>query len=323
MVSSLVSPAVRAEPRIGGRGDAARGGVSVADLIDSRPDETADRAPLAASAATLSTAGPSTAEPVVAVRHLSTGYNHVAAIDDVSFDIRPGELVALIGPNGSGKSTLIKSLVGLLAPWQGEVTILGDAPARARPRIGYMPQAERVDWRFPISVREVVSMGLYRRRWGLDRLRLLRGDDPRAEAAMERTRVRHLADRQVGELSGGQQRRVLLARTLVRDPEVLLLDEPAAGLDTTSEHELMQLLRDLAAGGSAILVATHDIVSVLEFFSRVLCIKERLIADGPPRSALVEQTLIETFGRHLLVFYRGDHGYTAEPHVHHGRHEHD
>lgn len=299
----------RAEAKGGELSAVAEGTGKSAEAAPDQPDGPAPPRPAAA--------------PVIAVRHLSTGYNHTAAIDDVSFDIHPGEMVALIGPNGSGKSTLIKSLIGLLPVWQGEIAVLGEAPSRARPRVGYMPQAENVDWRFPISVREVVSMALYRRRWGIDRLRLLRGDDPRVQAAMQRTRVEQLADEQVGELSGGQQRRVLLARTLVRDPEILLLDEPAAGLDTTSEHELMQLLRDLAAGGTAILVATHDIVSVLEFFSRVLCVQRQLIADGPPRSALIEQTLIDTFGRHLVVFYRGEHGYTAEPHVHHGRHEHD
>ena len=286
------------------------------DLIDTASDLAPAEAPESEPASP-------PAAPVIDVRGLSTGYNHVEAIGDVSFQVGAGELVALIGPNGSGKSTLIKALIGLLPAWRGEVAVLGDAPARARQRIGYMPQAESVDWRFPISVREVVSMGLYHRRWGLDRLRQLRGRDPRVRAAMERTDITDLADQQVGELSGGQQRRVLLARTLVRDPEILLLDEPASGLDTTSEHELMQLLGELAARGTAVLVATHDIVSVLEFFSRVLCIKGRIIADGPPHSALVEQTLIETFGRHLVVFYRGEHGYTAEPHVHHGRHEHD
>jgi ABC-type Mn2+/Zn2+ transport system ATPase subunit len=268
-------------------------------------------------------AGAGSAPPVVSVRELTTGYRDVAAIESVSFDVAAGELVALIGPNGSGKSTLIKALIGLLDPWQGSAAILGGSPARARAQIGYMPQAEQVDWRFPISVREVVSMALYQRRWGLDRLRAQRRRDPRVEAAMRRTRIVELAGQQVSELSGGQQRRVLLARTLVRDPEILLLDEPASGLDTTSEHELMALLRDLAASGKTVIVATHDIVSVLEFFSRVLCLKRRLIADGPPRSALIEETLIDTFGRHLLVFYRGEHGYTAEPHVHHGRHEHD
>lgn len=288
----------------------------MADLID----PAADSAPIEASEdGSVGTAAPA----LIEVDALSTGYDNVAAIKDVSLRIAAGELVALIGPNGSGKSTLIKSLIGLLPAWDGEVSVLGEDPARARPRIGYMPQAESVDWRFPITVREVVSMGLYQRRWGWERMRQLRGRDPRVQAAMERTDIADLAGEQIGELSGGQQRRVLLARTLVRDPQILLLDEPASGMDTTSEHELMRLLRELSADGAAIVVATHDIGSVVEFYSRVICIKGRVIADGPPQSAVVEQTLVETFGRHLLVFYQGEHGYTAEPHVHHGRHDHD
>lgn len=257
------------------------------------------------------------------VEDLTTGYERTPAIEEVSFSAGGGELIGLIGPNGSGKSTLIRALVGLLPAWRGSVRLFGDPPRRARTRLGYMPQAESVDWGFPISVREVVAMALYRPRWGPARLRGLGRRDPRVGAAMARTGVAELAGRQVGDLSGGQQRRVLLARTLVRDPELLLLDEPAAGLDTASEHQLMELLRGLVADGKTVLVATHDIGSVFEFFSRVLCVKGRLIADGPPRSALVEQTLVETFGRHLVVFYRGEHGYAAEPHVHHGQHEHD
>lgn len=260
---------------------------------------------------------------VVRLAGLQTGYAGTPVLHDLSFEVGRGELLAVIGPNGSGKSTLIKALVGLLPAWRGRVEVLGGDPAAARSRLGYMPQAERVDWRFPITVREVVSMGLYRRRWGAGRWRALRGGDPRVDQAMAQTRVADLAGRQVGDLSGGQQRRVLLARTLVRRPEILLLDEPAAGLDTTSEHELLELLRAQAGAGATVIVATHDIVSVMEFFDRVLCLKGRLIADGPPREVLGEETLVETFGHDLVVFHRGEHGYAAEPHVAHGRHEHD
>lgn len=259
----------------------------------------------------------------IVVEGLTTGYDHTTAVEAVSFSAGPGELIAVIGPNGSGKSTMIRALVGLLPAWEGTVRVFGERPQRARSRLGYMPQAESVDWSFPITVREVVAMALYRPGWGPARLRGMGRRDPRVAAAMERTDVASLAARQVSELSGGQQRRVLLARTLVRDPEVLLLDEPAAGLDMPSEHGLMALLRELAAGGKTLLVATHDIGSVFEFFTRALCVRGRLIADGPPSSALVEQTLVDTFGRHLVVFHRGEHGYTAEPHVHHGRHDHD
>ena len=262
--------------------------------------------------------------PVIEVEALTTGYGRQSVLDGVTFSVASGELVGLIGPNGSGKSTLLKALIGLRPIWGGRIDVLGGAPAAARPRIGYMPQAESVDWSFPVTVKEVVAMGLYRPR--LDPRRLRRSGARQREAvadAMEQMRIAHLGSRQIGELSGGQQRRVLLARTLVKDPDLLLLDEPAAGLDASIEHDLMALLRDLARAGKTLVVATHDLTSVYEFYSTALCLNRRVMAYGPPREALSEDVLIETFGRHLMVFYRDDHGYTAEPHVHHGVHDHD
>ncbi len=260
----------------------------------------------------------------IRVAGLSTGYNGRQALAGISFALPPGELVGLIGPNGSGKSTLLKALVGLRPIWSGQVEVFGGPPARMRDRIGYMPQAEAVDWSFPITVREVVAMGLYRPRWGPRRFRsLLAPPRPRIEEVLERMGVSNLAGRQIGELSVGQQRRVLLARTLVKDPDLLLLDEPAAGLDVAVEHDLMELLAGLAAAGKTLIVATHDLTSVYEFYSTTVCINRTLIAFGPPRETLTEEVLVETFGRHLIVFHRGEHGYTAEPHVHHGVHEHE
>ena len=264
------------------------------------------------------------ASPIVEVEGLTTGYGRDAVLDGVTFSVAQGELVGLIGPNGSGKSTLLKALIGLRQVWSGRVDVLGGPPAAARQRIGYMPQAETVDWSFPVTVAEVIAMGLYRPRLGPRRLR--RGGAQQRDAvraAMEQMRISHLRSRQIGELSGGQQRRVLLARTLVKDPDLLLLDEPAAGLDASIEHDLMELLTDLARGGKTLIVATHDLTSVYEFYSAALCLNRRVIAYGPPKEALSENVLIDTFGRHLMVFYRNDHGYTAEPHVHHGVHDHD
>ncbi len=262
----------------------------------------------------------------VQVRNLTTGYGGEAALEDVSLNVAAGNLVALIGPNGSGKSTLIKSLVGLLPPWSGEIEVLGQAPGAARHRIGYMPQIESVDWRFPVSVREVVAMGLYQRRWGWDRLRRLAGRAPNesaaVDAALDRLRIRDLGAEQVSELSGGQQRRVLLARTLVKDPDVLLLDEPAAGLDASVEEDLQGLLLELAEQGKTLIVATHDITSVFEHYPLTICVNRRLVVSGPPAEVLTEAVLVETFGRHLMVFHRDEHGYTVEPHVWHGQHDH-
>lgn len=262
--------------------------------------------------------------PIVRTDALTTGYGGVPALTDVSFSVPAGNLVAVIGPNGSGKSTLIKALAGLLTPWQGRVQVFGRTPAAARARIGYMPQVEKVDWGFPVTVREVVAMGLYRRRWGLAKLRgLVPGSHAAVDRALDRLGLTALAATQVGELSGGQRRRVLLARTLVKDPDLLLLDEPAAGLDVTVEEDLLSLMLQLAADGKTLLVATHDIASVFEHYSLTVCLNRRLVVAGPPAEVLSEDVLVRTFGRHLVVFHRDEHGYTVEPHVWHGRHDHD
>ena len=262
--------------------------------------------------------------PAVAVDHLSVAYGGEPAIEGISFSAPPGAFVGLIGPNGSGKSTILKSLIGLLTPSAGSARVFGRPPAEVRTRVGYMPQSETIDWSFPISVREVVAMGRYRPAWGPRRLlRRLDGPAVEVDAALERMRISTLADRQIADLSGGEQRRVLVARTLVRDPDLLLLDEPAAGLDAPTEELLMELFGELTAAGKTVIVATHDITAVYEHFSLACCVNRRLVAAGPPQEVMTEDVLVRTFGHQLVVFHRGVHGYTAEPHVVHGQHEHE
>jgi manganese/zinc/iron transport system ATP- binding protein len=183
----------------------------------------------------------------------------------------------------------------------------------ARPRIGYVPQSSDVQWDFPITVREVVGMGLYRRTWGLGRFRPPRRD--LVDRALERMDALDLASRQPGELSGGQRRRVLLARALVRDPDLLLLDEPAAGLDQPAEEELLALLRGLADAGKTVVVATHDIAGAFETFDLALLLNRKVIAFGPARDTLTDAALHETFGRQLLSFH-GHHRHDVELHRH-------
>ena len=141
--------------------------------------------------------------PAIEVRGLTTGYRGHTALEDVSFSVPRGRFLGLLGPNGSGKSTLIKTLIGLLDPWEGEVRVLGKRPQEMRKRVGYMPQAEDIDWSFPATVQEVVAMGLYRRAFGIDRFRRGRDEQDRIMAALERLSVAHLADRQAGELRRG------------------------------------------------------------------------------------------------------------------------
>ena len=195
--------------------------------------------------------------------------------------------------------------------------MLGQRPQEVRKRIGYMPQAEDIDWTFPATVREVVAMGLYRRAFGLDRFRGQHDEQDRIMAALKRLSVDHLAERQAGELSGGQQRRVLCARALVKEPHLLLLDEPTAGLDARSEQEMLDLLSELAAEGASIVLCTHDIGCASDRCDLTLFLNRRVMAYGPPEVTITEEMLNRTFEGHVLVMGSGGSRLALAPHDHH------
>ena len=255
-------------------------------------------------------AAPQTSEaapPPLLAEDVWAGYGDRTVLAGVSFALRPGTLTGLIGPNGSGKSTLIKVVLGLLAPWRGCVQVFGEHVSDVRGRIGYMPQIELVDWDFPVTVEDLVTLGRYGR---LRRLRPPSAEDRAAvRQALERVSLWDLRRRQIGELSGGQQRRVLLARALARSAELLLLDEPLAGLDIGAQEDLERLLRELVDGGSTLLVATHDLHHVAHSYDDVLCLNGRVIAHGPPAEVLTEAVLQETFGRQIVLLEVGGRSY--------------
>tara|TARA_B100001123_G_scaffold324923_1_gene365154 strand:- start:5076 stop:5699 length:624 start_codon:yes stop_codon:yes gene_type:complete len=191
-----------------------------------------------------------------------------------------------------------------------------------------MPQAEDIDWSFPATVRDVVAMGLYRRAFGMDRFRKGQEEQDRIMAALERLSVDHLAESQAGELSGGQQRRVLFARALVKEPDLFLLDEPTAGLDARSEQEMLDLLSELATNGASIVVSTHDIGCANERCDLTLFLNRRVTGYGPPELTITEKMLNRTFEGHVLVMGSGGSSLALAPHNHHehsdahGDHEH-
>ncbi len=221
------------------------------------------------------------------------------AIEAIDVRVPVGEIVGLVGPNGAGKSTLFKSILGLVEPLRGEVRAFGQPIRDARADVAYMPQIEEVDWDFPVSVNDVVLMGGYRRLlpfagWSRD-------DRERATAALEQVRLAEYASRQVGELSGGQRRRVLMARAIARGARLLLLDEPFAGLDAAVQHDLLEILDELVKGGRSVLIATHDLACVASCSDDAICLNKRVIATGPPATVLTEEVLSRTFDRHLLT----------------------
>ncbi|TMB79745.1 MAG: metal ABC transporter ATP-binding protein [Chloroflexi bacterium] len=233
---------------------------------------------------------------VIELRGVAAGYEpgH-PVISGVDLTVQQGERVALVGANGAGKSTLLKVIVGILRPMRGTATVFG-VPPGASHRVAYLPQAEELHWDYPLVVEDVVLMArLHRLRRGRDA-----GADERAVArdALSRVDAADLARRPIGALSGGQKQRVLLARALATEAELFLLDEPATGVDPTTEEELMGILTGITEGGRTVIVSTHDLASVIAHFPRVVAMNGGIVADGPPSILSDAEILRRTYGGH-------------------------
>ena len=228
--------------------------------------------------------------------------NGLVALRDASFALHGGSICALVGVNGSGKSTLFKSIMGIVAPVAGRVTIAGQ-PVRAALKqnlVAYVPQSEEVDWSFPVSVWDVVMMGRYGH---MNFLRLPRAADRRiAEESLTRVGMLEFRERQIGELSGGQRKRVFLARALAQRARVILLDEPFTGVDVNTETAIIALLRELRSAGHIMLVSTHNLGSVPEFCDQVVLVNRTVLAAGPTVEVFTEENLLRAFGGVLRHF---------------------
>jgi ABC-type Mn2+/Zn2+ transport system ATPase subunit len=230
---------------------------------------------------------------------VSAGYGARAAIDHVSLAIESGSLLAVVGPNGAGKTTLLKLMAGVLRPWTGRIEVLGHPAGQQARRVAYVPQAELVDWSFPVTVDHVVMMGRYPL---LGPLRRPGQADRRAVAsALDRVGMRDHAGVQIGQLSGGQRRRVFLARALAAEPDLFLLDEPVTGVDATTQENMMDLLEGEARRGKTVVATTHDLACAAQRFHRVLAINRKVIAHGPASLVLDPDVLARTYGGHLLM----------------------
>jgi manganese transport system ATP-binding protein len=232
----------------------------------------------------------------IRLRDVVVRYGEIVALDGVDLDVRPGRVTGLIGMNGSGKSTLFKAVMGMLRPDRGTVLIDGADPAVARRSgaMGYVPQSENVDWTFPVSVRDVVMMG----RYGLLGLtRRPRSADRAAVAeALRRVELSDLADRQIGQLSGGQRKRAFVARGIAQGARTLLLDEPFAGVDKRSEATIVRLLRELADDGATVLVSTHDLHALPRLADEAVLLLRHVLFQGSVADALAPATLARAFG---------------------------
>lgn len=240
----------------------------------------------------------------ITVRGVTVIYsNGHRAIEEASFHLEAGCICALVGVNGSGKSTLFKALMGFVKPTDGEV-LISERPvleAQKRNWIAYVPQAEEVDWTFPVSVWDVVLMGRY---GYMNFLRRASSHDKKiAEESLQKVQMWDFRDRQIGELSGGQKKRVFLARALAQQSCVILLDEPFTGVDVKTESAIIDLMRELRAEGKIILVSTHNLGSVPDFCDHAVLINRRVLAWGPLNEVFTEENLTKAFGGVLRHFH--------------------
>ena len=237
------------------------------------------------------------------VRDVTVTYpNGNVALRDATFRLDGGTICALVGINGSGKSTLFKAIMGFVKPSKGSVQLAGATVAAAQKRnlVAYVPQSEEVDWSFPVSVWDVVMMGRY---GYMNFLRIPRAEDRRiVEESLARVGMIDFRERQIGELSGGQKKRVFLARALAQQGRIILLDEPFTGVDVQTETTIIELLRQLRADGHLMLVSTHNLGSVPEFCDQVVLVNRTVLACGPTLEVFTEQNLSAAFGGVLRHF---------------------
>lgn len=241
------------------------------------------------------------------VEGLSFTYpNGLRALEDIHLTLNGGTVCALVGVNGSGKSTLFNSIMGILRPQQGRI-LVNQRPIKDALRhnaIAYVPQNEQIDWHFPIRVRDVVMLGRYGHMGFLRRARA--EDHAIVDDALTRLDIAALAERQIGALSGGQKKRVFLARALAQQSKIILLDEPFTGVDASTEHAVMQLLQGLRREGYLLLVSTHNLGAVPQFCSDVILLRQRILAAGKTEHTYTRANLEHAFGSALKNLYLGD-----------------
>jgi manganese/zinc/iron transport system ATP- binding protein len=234
------------------------------------------------------------------VDHLTVNYDKTPVLWDLSLEVPAGKLVAILGPNGAGKSTFIKAALGLLSLISGQVTFFQSSLKQVRLRVAYVPQRESVDWDFPVTVRDLVLMGLY------GRLGLFhapkKADIEKANHYLQQVGMLEFADRQISQLSGGQQQRVFIARALLQEADLYFMDEPFAGVDMATENALMEILKKLQREGKTIFVVHHDLNSVEAHFDWVILLNLRLIAAGNTADVFTASNLHTAYGKSYALF---------------------
>ncbi len=243
-------------------------------------------------------ANPAAAIPL-SVYDLTVAYDRKPVIWDVGFEVPSGSLVGIVGPNGAGKSTLLKAVMDLIPKAAGRIQVFGGSYRQNRHRVGYVPQRESVDWDFPVDALDVVTMGLYSKiGWCMP----VRCKHRRlAMEALDRVGIAHLAKRQISQLSGGQQQRTFLARALVQNADLYLMDEPFAAVDAATERAIVQILSEMKQQSRTAVVIHHDLQTVPEYFDYVILLNMRVVAHGPVGEVFTQENLQKTYGGRLTL----------------------
>ena len=227
-------------------------------------------------------------------------FGNSPALESVNFSINRGKKVAVVGPNGGGKSTLFNALAGLIPLTEGSLTIEGKSPDEARGKVSYVPQRDLINWNFPLSVKQVVEMGVTTKK--LSSLFNRKKVNDKIKKALQDVGLEEKINHNIKSLSGGQLQRVLIARALAQDSEILLLDEAFSAVDIGAQEDIMQLINSINLDGKTILIATHDVNNLEEKFDEVLCLNKHCCAYGDPSEVLTKEVIEEMYGSHYDMF---------------------
>ncbi|MDG1046739.1 MAG: metal ABC transporter ATP-binding protein [Bacteroidia bacterium] len=239
------------------------------------------------------------ATPIIEAHNLTVLYGRKPAIWNVDFKLPEGQVIGIMGPNGSGKSTLLKSIMGVVAPTTGYTKVYDQDLNQVRHKVSYVPQRQEIDWDFPASVWDIVSMGRFHVR-GLFK-RLTSEDNEIIQESLEKVNMLGFAKRQISQLSGGQQQRVFLARAIAQQGELFLMDEPFAGVDIATEEMIVDLLKEMKDQGKTLVIVHHDLHTAQSYFDHLVLMNTRLVACGKTSDVFTDQILTDTYGGKLTT----------------------